>query len=86
MGGRSNDEVEITMKRSEGGWLQVKKLRSAPELVVAQTQMKNMEAGKEKKRKIAGWSTKMLEEEANMQEYGTRGHEAVEKQQQRRTL
>ena len=46
-------------KRIEGGKLQVEKVRSAPEIVVARTQKKNMQAGKEEKRKLAGWSTKM---------------------------
>ena len=48
--------------------------QSAPELVVAQTQWKNVEVGKEKQRKIiAGWFTKMLEEVACKQA-GVQGH------------
>ena len=41
-------------------------VRSALEIVVAGTQKKKMQAGKEKKRKLAGWSTEMLEEEATI--------------------
>ena len=61
----SKDEEEITVKRSEGGKLQVEKVQHAPELAVHQTHMKKRDAGKERKRKIAGWSTKMLKETAN---------------------
>ena len=43
--------------------------RSAPELAVEQSQKKNTLAGKEKKRKLACWSAKMLEWEATMHEY-----------------
>ena len=48
--------------------LQVENVRSAPELAVAQTHMKKRDAGKEEKRKMAGWSTKVLEESAKRQE------------------
>ena len=54
----------LQWKRSERGKQQVEKERFAPETGVAQTQMKNMEAGHEKKRKTTGWSTMMLEEVA----------------------
>ena len=37
--------------------------------MVARTQKKNMQAGKEKKRKLAGWSTEMLEDEATIHVY-----------------
>ena len=46
-----------------------KNVQSAPELVVAQTQLQKRDAGKEKERKPAGWSGQKLEEEANRQEY-----------------
>ena len=68
----SKDEEDITVKRSEGGKLQVEKVQSALELVVAQTQMKNMEVGKEKKRNISDWCKKMLEEIG--EQTGLRGH------------
>ena len=42
---------------------------------------KKMEAGKDTKRKIAGWSTKMLEEVANRQDY-----EDTEERRQRRHI
>ena len=43
-------------------------MHSAPELVVAE--MKDKEAGAVKKKKVAGWSTTMLEEmAANKQEF-----------------
>ena len=41
------------MKRSEGGKLHVEKVRSAPESIVAQTQIKKRDTCKEKKRMIA---------------------------------
>ena len=42
-------------------------VRSAPALVVAHTQMKRRDAGTEKKKEVAGWSTNRLEELANRQ-------------------
>ena len=62
---------DYSHKRSEGGNLQVETIRSALGfvVVVARTQKKNMEAGKEKKRKLAGWSTEMLEDEATIHVY-----------------
>ena len=65
----SKDEEQMTLERIEGGKLQVEKVRCAPELVAAQTQMHKRDAGKEKKRKTAGWFTMMLEETANRQDY-----------------
>ena len=64
----SKDEEEITVKRSEGGKLRVDKVLSAPELVVARTQMRKWEAGKGKDNKMAGWSSMMFEKTANRQE------------------
>ena len=61
----SKDEEEITVKRSEGGKLQVEKIQRAPAMAVPQIHMKKRDAGKERKRKIAGWSTKLLKETAN---------------------
>ena len=61
-------KVRFAVKSSEGGKQEVEEVRNAPELAVAQTQMKKRDASKEKKRKIASWSTKMLEETANRPE------------------
>ena len=56
----SEDEEEITAKRCDGGKPQAEQVRSAPELVVAQTQMRKEKQEQKKKRQITGWSTKML--------------------------
>ena len=64
----SKDEEVLDGQEVKDGKLQVEKVRSAPELLEAQTQVKKADAGKEKKRMIAGWSTKMLKETANRQE------------------
>ena len=52
--------------------LHVEKVQSALELVVAQTQVKNMEADKEKKRKTAGWSKKDVG--GGCKQAGAQGH------------
>ena len=64
----NKDDKEITVKRSDGGKLQVENVRGVPELVVARSHMKKRDAGTEKKRKTACWSTKTLEETVNRQE------------------
>ena len=56
------------MVRSEGEKLQVECVQRAPEHAVAQAQMEE-EAGKERKRKVTGWSTRMLQEVESKQEY-----------------
>ena len=61
----SEDEEEITVERS----LQVDKVQIAPALVEAQVHMEKKVASMEKKRMIAGWSAKMLEEVANRQDH-----------------
>ena len=65
----SEDEEEITVKRSEGGKLQVEKVQRAPELVDAQAQMRKKQTGEGKTNKIASWSTVMLEKVASRQEH-----------------
>ena len=65
--GTTKDEEEITVKRNDGGKL-VERVQQSPELVFAQTHMRKKEVGQGRENKIAGWSTKMLEETANGQE------------------
>ena len=63
----SKEEEQITVEGSEGRELKVGRVHSAPELVVAQAQILKREAGAVKKKKLAGWSTKMLEDVADRQ-------------------
>ena len=69
MGGQHKNEEEITANMCEGGKPQTEQVRRAPQMVVAQSQVRKREAGKGKIRKIAGWSTKILEEDANRHSY-----------------
>ena len=61
----SEDEEEITVERR----LQVDKVQIAPAPVAAQAHVEKKAASMEKKRMIAGWSAKMLEEVANRQDH-----------------
>ena len=80
----SIEEDKTVRRKAEGKGLQIEGVQRVPELMVSQTLTKEKELRKkERKGKVAGWSTEKMEEKENDQLVKDRGNGEMEEHKSR---